>query len=457
MGRTGEAVRRVAPSGFNPAWSPDGMQLAYSTVATDIRPQNAEQRGQIMVVPVSGGTPRGLYDSDAMMPSWSPDGQRIAFAGRLRGVEASSNIGTIPAAGGEIVPVTRDGFLNWNPVWSRDGRQLYFASNRGGTMNIWRVAIDQATGQPQGEPEAITTPATYATHLSLSANGQQLAYSAISETQNLQRVRFNPTAGVIVGEPSGLTTGSRFWANPDPSPEGQWIVFYSQVGPEGDLYVARSDGTGGMRQLTSDVAIDRVPRWSPDGDWIAMFSDRSGMLQIWKVRPDGSELQQVTDKSSSVPAWSPDGRKLAVTRSGQATGAVVDADPRLQSQAIELPAVPPPAPRFTPNAWSPDGKWIAGMNGFTTPGIAVYSTEQQRYERLTDFGEWPVWLPDSRRILFVTRGREFHILDRTTRTTRTIFSVVRDTLGPPRLTRDGREAYFSRRITEADVWLATIR
>jgi hypothetical protein len=57
----------------------------------------------------------------------------------------------------------------------------------------------------------------------------------------------------------------------------------------------------------------------------------------------------------------------------------------------------------------------------------------------------------------VSRGREFHSLDTRTRTTKRIFSVQRDTLGPPRLTRDGRHAFFSRRITESDVWLATLR
>jgi Tol biopolymer transport system component len=112
---------------------------------------------------------------------------------------------------------------------------------------------------------------------------------------------------------------------------------------------------------------------------------------------------------------------------------------------------------FAPNSWSPDGRWIAGVNGFALPGISIYSRDTRTYARLIDFGEWPVWLPDSRRILFVSRGREFHVLDVRTRATGKIFSVVRDTLGPPRLTRDGREAYFSRRITEADVWLATLR
>ena len=75
-----------------------------------------------------------------------------------------------------------------------------------------------------------------------------------------------------------MTTGSRLWANPDPTPDGEWVVFYSRDQPEGDVYVCRPDGTG-LRQLTSDPAVDRVPRWSPDRTWVAFFSDRGGPLQ----------------------------------------------------------------------------------------------------------------------------------------------------------------------------------
>jgi hypothetical protein len=48
-------------------------------------------------------------------------------------------------------------------------------------------------------------------------------------------------------------------------------------------------------------------------------------------------------------------------------------------------------------------------------------------------------------------------LDTRTKAARKVFTVARDVLGPPRLTRDGRALYFSRRVTEADVWMATLR
>jgi Tol biopolymer transport system component len=75
---------------------------------------------------------------------------------------------------------------------------------------------------------------------------------------------------------------------------------------------------------------------------------------------------------------------------------------------------------------------------------------------VTDFGEWPAWLPDSRHLLFVSEGRHFHVVDRLTGVVERIFTVAHDAIGPPRVSPDGRRVYYSRRVTEADVWLLTL-
>ena len=87
----------------------------------------------------------------------------------------------------------------------------------------------------------------------------------------------------------------------------------------------------------------------------------------------------------------------------------------------------------------------------------ICALKTRTYERLTDFGEWPVWLPDSRRILFGDGGRNFWLVDSQTRETTKIYSGGRDVIGPPRLTRDGRTAFYSRRVTEGDIWLMTLQ
>ena len=465
MGRTGEGVRRLTKTGFNPSWSRDGKSIAYTTFRLELRPQNTEGVSELFVVGANGGEPRRVTDFDAALPTWSPDGNRLAFGTRRGGTDRRLDIMTVPIAGGTPEPVTHDEHIDWNPVWAPDGRSVYFVSNRGGSTNIWRVSIDQASGRALAEPEPITSPATFATHLSVSGDGRRLAYSAIGETQNLYQLELDPTTATAVSEPKAITSGSRFWANPDPSPDGRSVVAYSQVNPEGDLYVFRTDGSGATRQLTSDAAIDRVPRWSPDGAWITAFSDRSGQLHIWRIRPDGSDLQQLstTDRGGSIVAWSPDAKRIAYNlnnlrtfnNAGAGANVVITGADSAGSPESIVPG-PPTDGRFVPNSWSADGEWITGQQWYGVPGIFRFSPRRRTFERLTDVGEWPVWFPDSRRILFVSRGREFHVLDTRTNTTTLIYSTLRDTLGPPRLTRDGRRAYFSRRVTESDIWMVNL-
>jgi Tol biopolymer transport system component len=207
-----------------------------------------------------------------------------------------------------------------------------------------------------------------------------------------------------------------------------------------------------------------VPRWSPDGNWIAFFSNRSGPYVVWTIHADGSGLRQVSEMDLAVyPTWSPDGSRMvtsdAASDSLQALAKALIFDPnrpwRDQTPAV-LPRFPSTAGPFVPNSWSPDGQKLAGQISLTPQGIATYSLRSRTYDLLTDFGEFPVWLPDSRRLLFVAGGRDFFILDTDTRQSRKVYTATRGVLGPPRLTRDGRSAYFTRRMTESDIWLLKI-
>ena len=458
MGRTGEAVRRVTRFGYKPAWSPDGTELALVTENVEFNPQNSESRGELWAANVQTGKLRRIEATDASLPSWSPHGQRIAYFHRL-GAIAGGNVWSVPAAGGPPTAVTSGKWRDWNPAWSPDGRYLYFVSDRSGSMNLWRVLIDEVSGRPLADPEPVTTPATSLAHISIAADGKHIAYSSVLVTTNVQRLGFDPVRGTVVGEPTWLTHGSRRWANPAPSPDGQYVAFYSLVEPEGDIYVMRADGVGSPRQLTGDTASDRLPRWSPDGKWIAVFSNRSGPLQIWKIHPDGSGLTQVTDATTNMayPVWAPSGTRMAAATPLGDSGTMVylfDPNRRWNEQQAEI--LPQGSLPFGPHSWSPDGRRIAGMVGAFDRGIIVYTLDTRTYKYLTTYGQWPVWLPDSRRLLFVSGGKAFYLVDRETKVVRKVFAVTRDVIGPPQLTPDGRSMYFTRRVTEADIWLATL-
>jgi eukaryotic-like serine/threonine-protein kinase len=461
MGRTGESVRRVTNEGFKPTWSQDGQELAFATENADLDPQNTLGLSSLRVVEVASGEQRQVGKVDAVLPNWSPHGLRIAYT--TRGAISGStrlDIWTIDPSGSTPVAVTGDGASNSNPVWSPDGKYLYFVSGRAGPINLWRVPIDESSGETLGPPEPVTTPAASVAHFAISADGAYIAYSSIQRSRNVQKLAIDPASGKPRGEPAWVTTGLRLWANPDPSPDGKSVVFYASVASGASVYVARTDGTG-MRQLTSrPETIDRMPRWSPDGTWIAFHSIHGKDQRLFKIRPDGSDLQQLSPLADAIyPAWSPDGTRIAVLMGagiGHPENNVYILDPNRPWSAQTPEMIAPPADsidEFVVNSWSPDGSRLAGQAGLDARGIITYAFQTRRFERLTDFGGYPVWLPDSRRLMFVSGGRDFFVVDTRSRKAEKVFSVLRDVIGPPQLTRDGREAYFSRRVTEGDIWM----
>ena len=127
-------------------------------------------------------------------------------------------------------------------------------------MNLWRVPIDEASGEVLGTPEAITAPSEWSGLPSLSRDGKRILYATSESKSNLERVALDP-GSLAAGQPEPVTQGSRGVRSCDVSPDGQWVAFHSSI-PQEDLFVVRPDG-GGLRQLTNDAFRDRYPRWSP--------------------------------------------------------------------------------------------------------------------------------------------------------------------------------------------------
>ena len=103
------------------------------------------------------------------------------------------------------------------------------------------------------------------------------------------------------------------WSSVTVSPDGRTLVFDVL----GDLYTMPASG-GKARQLSEGLAFDAQPTFSPDGQWIAFTSDRSGSENIWIARADGSQARRISafddDTAMASPTWSADGRTVFASR-----------------------------------------------------------------------------------------------------------------------------------------------
>jgi Tol biopolymer transport system component len=454
MEATGENVKRLTDFGYNPAWSPDGKEIACAIDAAN--PTGRFIGSQLWVVNVTTGQKRSLPISDAVQPAWSPHGHRIAYWGVHQG--GQRDLWTIATGGGEPLAVTDDAFTDWNPVWSPDGRHLYFISDRGGSMNLWQIPIDEQTGVARGSPEPLTTPSPYIEHVSLSRDGRRLAYVSQASRISLQTVAFDPVKETVVGQPTWLIQGSRQAKTADFSSDGEWIVF-ATLNPQEDLFVIRKDGTG-LRQLTDDVWKDRRPRWSPDGKRIAFYSDRDGRYQVWSINLDGSGLQQLTyapEAFAMNPVWSPDATRMVFAV--PYVYKIMDVDrPWNQQTPQALPPASFPLEIFRVYTWSPDGQMLAGWRGHkndTGGGIVLYSLDSQQYELLTEVGTAPIWLSDNRRLMFLHQGK-VHLVDRQSKKVREILSLAPRDVERVSINRDDRLLCVDVSVYESDIWLVTL-
>ncbi len=453
MEATGENLRPITEGGFHPSWSPDGKEIVFSEAGRVMPNVRNNKPSKLWVVNVETGAKRLLTDRDAMQPMWSPSGARIAFWFMPPSV-GRSDIATIARDGGEPLVITKDASTNWNPVWSPDGKYLYFASDRSGNMNFWRVAIDEQTGKILSEPEAVVTPSKFSGHLNFSRDGKRMIYVQTNNQSNIQAMEFDANKEKTTGEPFWITRGDRQIVRPELSPDGKQFVMRVPRRTQDDIVLLSRDGTN-SRDLTNDKFFDRYPRWSPDGKRIAFVSDRSGAYEIWMIDADGTNLRQVTFRSTgdtSFPLWSPDGNQLLFRT--DRLWYTIDLSKSWQEQTPQpLPPMNNPDDHFVAWDWSADGRKLCGQfSGSGGDGSGYYSFETKSYEKVTDYASQPMWLPDSRRFIFSREGKAL-IADTETKRVREIFSHPQEHIRAVAVSRDARLLYFTLFSSESDIWL----
>jgi TolB protein len=209
--------------------------------------------------------------------AWSPDRARLAFIYTSSGNLNESELHLINADGAQEISILGPGTFG-NPAWSPDGVTLAFAKQF-----------------PDGTRRLML----------LDATGQNLRELGVRSDWDWEAA----------------------W-----SPDGLRLAFVSNClkpscdSAVSDLWVMNADGSGAHR-LTAGVGIDDdaySPVWSPDGEWIAFDMERNSIRDVYRIRPDGTNLERLTSgtrfTSYLAPSYSPDGRQLVYTQWSGADG-----------------------------------------------------------------------------------------------------------------------------------------
>ncbi len=433
----GEARRLTSDVGIeiDPYFSPDGSLIAFTG--------EYDGNEDVYVMPAAGGIPKRLtsHPGSDQVVGWTRDGKRILFRSTRNSYSGFRRLFTVGVEGGlpEEVPLpmaeegsySPDGshlayvpFTNFaessqfqrglkhyrggtaSPVWvanlgdssvekiprkdSNDsapiwvGNRIYFLSDRNGPVNLY--VYDVTTKQvseairsngvdiksASAGPDAIVYEQFGSIHLFDLASGQQHAVD-IHVTGDFPAVRPH---FVKVVEQIG---------NANISPTGMRAVFEAH----GEILTVPVEH-GDIRNLTNSPGVaDRDPAWSPDGKWIAYFSDESEEYALHLRSQDGlSELRKIDLGNPPSffysPVWSPDSKKIAYT------------DKRLNLWYVDIEAGKPvlvdtnpyengPGSGFDP-AWSPDSRWVAYTRQLTSwmRAVFIYGVEDKMAYQVTD-------------------------------------------------------------------------
>lgn len=393
-------------------WSNDGKWIVFDSH----REVNSPLReGVIYKVGVDGGLPERLIDCTGSSGALSPDGKALAF---VRGImpwwrkayhgSSDQDIWLKLLDGSPAKRLTEYDGKDMDPMWSPDGEQIYFLSDRDGITNVW--VLPQTGGEARRVSDFKADGAAFG---SIARDGSRIACyldgyvhivnTATGETKRLDILAPSDLKDNIV-EPKTYTSEASEIAL---SPDGTQMAFVVR----GEVFAMKAIGGKAMR-LTKSAARESNIAWSPDSKKLLFCSDRDGTMDIFVMQSTDdrepalakSRRRETTALATSgaeerVPRWSPDGKAIAYLM-GRGDLWLMNADGSGKKELVK-------GPNVGSFDWSPDSRWIAFQkeSGFWVSDIFVVSVESGVVNNITrnvSSDDSPVWSGDGKRLFFAS-------------------------------------------------------
>jgi tricorn protease len=318
---------------------------------------------QLFTVPLAGGFPTKLPIPNASKAAVSPDGGIIAYVPLREPFEqwkhyrggTTARILLFDIASQEVEPVPQPpGRCNdTDPMWS--GGQLYFRSDRDGEFNVY--AFDRST-------KAVTRLTRHADFpvVNASSGGGRIAYEQAGYIHLLDpaggastRLKLGITADLLELRPR-WAKGTKWVRHASLSPSGARAA----LGFRGEILTVPRE-KGDDRNLTQTPAVhERSPAWSPDGKWVAYFSDDGGEYALHLAAQDAKAAPRKFPLQGAGfyerPRWSPDAKRISFIDNARAIW-ILEIESRQQTR-VAADVIYGPLPVLD-HAWSPDSRWLA--------------------------------------------------------------------------------------------------
>ncbi|MFN2385491.1 MAG: hypothetical protein ABR576_04290 [Thermoanaerobaculia bacterium] len=269
-------------SGYDkdPAASPDGRFVAFVS--------QRDGRSRIWLEQLATGDEVALTAGEDTAPRFSPDSSELLFA-RAEGLRSS--LYRVSLMGGEPRKMIENALSG---DWSPDGSRIAFtrASERGQRLgSVLAVANTDGSGERvvSGERLTLLWLPNLVAGLDLLASGE-IVFDAISLRQNLRELTLYPSS---LAAEEWVTRGNSVDRQPIYSPDGEWIAFSSTRSGNIDIWQVHRK-TKSVRRLTSDPADDWDPGFTRDGKSLLFSSNRGGHFEIWLADADGRRARQLT-------------------------------------------------------------------------------------------------------------------------------------------------------------------